>query len=209
MYFGFARNPITQVPLALTECTEITDMSFEACTQLSIIPKNLLAMRKLRNISLKNCNLAHLPSVISQHLNSLIITGNRLMKWIPFDALPFLSFDTDFLDILEDEWVLFFSFDFYPQIDNRPQTKLFIIYEHPTGHWKASSTSWKNCNFSEGSQLEGLERAWRRSRRTSTGTFWRFSFPNGRLFVWRSSILRSFRSFSLWVRKLYMVTSLS
>lgn len=55
------------------------------------MPNTLLMMPSLVNASFRGCNLAIVPSMISEKIENLIFTGNRLLNCIPYDAKGFLD----------------------------------------------------------------------------------------------------------------------
>lgn len=55
------------------------------------MPNTLLMMPNLVNASFRGCSLAVVPSRISEKIENLIFTGNRLLNCIPYDAKGFLD----------------------------------------------------------------------------------------------------------------------
>jgi len=87
---NFDRNFITEIPGELTECRNIFQMSFVECARLFVLPKNLLAMPNLTNISLSGCCLFTLPSIASSSLANVLLHGNQLLNCVPHEIAQYL-----------------------------------------------------------------------------------------------------------------------
>lgn len=103
---NFERNFLMEIPIELTECTAMIQMSFDECSRLFSIPKNLLMMPNLRNVSFKNCSLLTLPMIASGKLENLLFSGNQLLNCIPYDLVKFLELEirtSEFYKVAEEE----------------------------------------------------------------------------------------------------------
>lgn len=81
-------------------------MSFEECSRLFAIPKNLLMMPNLVNVSFKKCNLLSLPSMVSPRVENLLFTGNQLLNCVSYNLAKFIELElrtSEFYMVNEDE----------------------------------------------------------------------------------------------------------
>lgn len=85
------RNLITNIPNELCECDQMFQLSFEQCSGLISIPKNLLMMPHLEYVSFKGCNLVTVPAVVSSKLTSLMLSGNVLLNCVPHEVVNFID----------------------------------------------------------------------------------------------------------------------
>lgn len=95
---NFDRNFIFEIPNELTECTKMFQLSFEECARLFSIPRNLLTMPNLVNVSFRGCNLVAIPSIISPNINNFLFSGNQLLNCVPHEASKFLEPSTSTSD---------------------------------------------------------------------------------------------------------------
>lgn len=85
------QTQITEVPEELTECKELYQVTFDECSRLFTIPKNLFSLPRLVIASCRKCSLILVPSIIKSNLCSLTLDGNQLLNSIPEEALKFLA----------------------------------------------------------------------------------------------------------------------
>jgi Leucine-rich repeat (LRR) protein len=88
---NFDRNFITEIPVSLTNCSKLFQLSLEECARLFSIPKNLLTMPNLVNVSFRGCNLITIPSMISSKIENLLFSGNQLLNCVPHEAVKYLD----------------------------------------------------------------------------------------------------------------------
>lgn len=103
---NFDRNFIMEIPVELTECLAMIQMSFEECSRLFTVPKNLLMMPNLVNVSFKKCNLLTVPSMVSPKIGNLLFAGNQLLNCVSYDLAKFIEPDTktsEFYTVSEEE----------------------------------------------------------------------------------------------------------
>lgn len=89
--FKFDRNLITNIPNELCECDQIFQLSFEQCSSLISIPRNLLMMPHLEYASFKECNLVTVPAIVSSKITSLMLSGNVLLNCVPHEVIKFID----------------------------------------------------------------------------------------------------------------------
>lgn len=101
----FDRNLIMAIPNELTECVKLIQISFEECSRLITLPKNILTMPNLVNVSFKKCSFFTLPSIISSKIENLLLVGNQLLNCVPHGFAKFIepNIDTSEFYMVNDE----------------------------------------------------------------------------------------------------------
>lgn len=87
---NFDRNFLLEIPHELTQCTKIFQLSFDECSRLFTLPKNIFSMPKLVSASFRGCSLLTIPAIVPSNLCHLSLSGNQLLNCVPHEI--FLKF---------------------------------------------------------------------------------------------------------------------
>jgi len=103
---NFDRNFLMEIPQELTQCTKIFQLSFDECSRLFTLPKNLFTMPMLVSASFRGCNLITIPAVVASNLCHLSLYGNQLLNCVPHEIfvkfIPATTSASDFYMIDEE-----------------------------------------------------------------------------------------------------------
>lgn len=103
---NFDRNFLMEIPQELTQCTKIFQLSFDECSRLFTLPKNLFTMPMLVSASFRGCNLITIPAVVASNICHLSLYGNQLLNCVPHEIfikfIPATTSASDFYMIDEE-----------------------------------------------------------------------------------------------------------